>query len=102
MDYLILTKLDYGEEWSLVKCGDLPTAERELDKAVRKGQDPVLATEMPYKVNIKIYPLGEETPKSKKTKPAAAGDVGVTSYNEANQDQDGPDKDTGPQSKSQI
>lgn len=66
MNYQVWTKDEYEEKWSKVDCGDLPAARREVDKAVRAGQEPLLTIEIPYELSIKVGEPGSEAPKPKK------------------------------------
>lgn len=66
MDYQVWLKEDYQELYRKVECGDLGAAKRELDKAVRAGQEPILTMEVPYELGIKVGEVGAEKPKRKK------------------------------------
>ena len=65
MDYQVWTKEEYGENYTLTVCGDLPAVRRELDKAVRAGKEPMLTIEVPYEHNIRIGEAGSVPPKKK-------------------------------------
>lgn len=68
MDYQVWTKEEFGETWKRVDCGDKEAAMREIDKAVRSGQEPLLTVAIPYKLNIKLEEdkIGEITPRKAK------------------------------------
>jgi len=87
MDYQVWTKDEYGDEWSRVDCGDLEAARSEIDKAIRKGAEPLLTVEVPYTINIKVSEVGVEAPKGK-TKPGK--DTRVESESEIRSGDDGP------------
>jgi len=67
MDYQVWTKEEFSETYTKVDCGDLAAVRRELDKAVRKGGEPILTVEVPYSVAIKVEDVGAEGPKRKVT-----------------------------------
>lgn len=62
MNYQVWTQDEY-EGWKKVDCGDLQAAQRELQKALLSGKDPLLTVEVPYDFNIRIKEdkLGEAT-----------------------------------------
>ena len=66
MDYQVWIKDEYTDGYKKVDCGDLAAAKREIDKAVRAGQEPILTQEVPYELNIKVGEVGAEKPKGKK------------------------------------
>lgn len=72
MDYQVWIKEDFAEVYTKVECGDLPAVKRELDKAVRAGQEPILTVLVPYSIGIKIEEVGAEKPK-RKIKPEKNG-----------------------------
>ena len=76
MDYQVWIKTDYEEQYTKVDCGDLPAAKRELDKAVRKGQEPILTLEVPYELSIKTGEAGSEVKKGKPKHNKVAGPEG--------------------------
>ena len=65
MDYQVWTKEEYGEMYTKVECGDMGAVRREIDKAVRAGQAPILTVEVPYELAIKISEVGSEVKKGK-------------------------------------
>ena len=65
MDYQVWIKRDYGDDYYKVDCGDLGAVRREVDKAVRAGQEPIVTQEVPYELNIKFGEPGSEKPKRK-------------------------------------
>ena len=68
MDYQVWIKDEYADGYKKVDCGDVAAAEREIDKAVRAGQEPILTVEVPYKLDIKVSAVGTEAPKKPKPK----------------------------------
>ena len=64
MEYQVWVKEEYGELWKKVACSDIPTVKRELDKAVRAGQEPLVTVEVPYELSIKLSEVGSEVKKS--------------------------------------
>lgn len=60
MNYQVWLKEEYEEVYRKVECGDLLAVKREIDKAVRAGQEPILTVEVPYTLGIKIEEVGAE------------------------------------------
>jgi len=94
MKYQVWTKDEYQELYTKVDCGDLPAARREIDKAVRTGQEPVLTVEVPYSIGIKIEEVGAEVPKSRKRTTKEPGKPGEEEKVEAAQSE--TESDQGP------
>lgn len=91
MDYQVWLKEDYQELYRKVECGDLGAAKRELDKAVRAGQEPILTVEVPYSLGIKVEEVGKEVPKKPKGKKEPETTVEEVAEGEATEDKAEPD-----------
>lgn len=76
MDYQVWTKEEFGDNYTKVDCGDLAAVKREIDKAVRKGGEPILTVEVPYELSIKVSEVGSETVKSKAKRDKGTGAEG--------------------------
>ena len=68
MDYQVWTKDEYTEGWKKVDCGDAPAVQREIEKAVRAGKEPLVTLEVPYDVTIKLKEALIGEAKKSKTK----------------------------------
>jgi len=68
MDYQVWTKDEVYDKWDKVDCGDLGAVKRELDKAIRTGQKPLLTIEVPYELAIRVGEVDKETPKTARHK----------------------------------
>ena len=66
MDYQVWIKVEYSDDYKKVDCGDIAAAKREIDHAVRAGQEPILTQELPFKLSIEVGEVGAEKPKGKK------------------------------------
>ena len=73
MNYQVWIKDEFGDQWTLVPCGDLTAARREIDKAVRAGSEPILTQELPYELSIKLVEVKVETKKDKAELDKGAG-----------------------------
>ena len=80
MDYQVWTKDEYTG-WEKVDCGDAAAVQREIEKAIRAGLEPLVTVEVPYDLNIKLKEaLIGEVKKSKPKPgegPGAEGDSEV-------------------------
>lgn len=100
MDYQVWTKEEYGDNYTKVDCGDLAAAEREIDAAVRRGEEPILTVEVPYELSIKVSEVGEEVPKTKVYQRKGTITVEEGAESEADKGEAGPGEDTGAESTS--
>ncbi len=98
MDYQVWTKEEFGDTYKKVDCGDLGAAKREIDKAVRAGQEPILTQEVPYSLGIKIGEPGTEKPKRRETVAQTEQRLKEEAKSEASQGEAKPDQSTGTKS----
>ena len=91
MDYQVWIKDEYTDQYTKVDCGDLAAARREIDNAVRGGQEPILTVEVPYSLAIKVEDVGAEKPKPKTEKKTPETKVEEGAKSEAAEDKAKPD-----------
>lgn len=91
MDYQVWFKEDYADNYRKVECGDLAAVKREIDKAVRAGQQPILTVEVPYELGIKVGEVGAEKPKRKTAKKESETKVEEVAEVEVAEDKAEPD-----------
>lgn len=63
MEYILWIKDEYQPVYTKVECGDPEAARRELESAIRKGQEPLLTVRVDCWLSIKIGEPGDIKPK---------------------------------------
>jgi len=91
MDYQVWIKDEFGDTYAKVDCGDIGAAKREVDKAYKKGAEPLLTVEVPYSLSIKVEAVGTEKPMRKVDKQPPETKVEEAPKSEASQGEAEPD-----------
>jgi len=92
MNYQIWTKDEYTDNWTRKDAGDLGAAKRLLLEELKKGGDPILTTEVPFDLVLKLGEPGAET-KRKPVKKETATDEKAEEETPSEVDQDKTEPD---------
>lgn len=72
--YLVLTKADYGETWTLTEAEDVGQVMTRVLDAMKKGQEVKIAEERAYTVSVIISDKARELMNETKTLPIILGE----------------------------